>query len=469
MKKFLACIAVLSASCLIFGACGSSEKVTDSFTSSDSGSNGSYAPDYAGGGSGESGGWYDKSEGSDGGATGGYESTVPPTDGGTGGSGSPSEGDSPSSGDSSGAGGIQKPVVKQLTGAEWRDAFNYDRWLKLFEKDIPIEGQNGQYTKDGIFSQYAKATRGLETFEMHEVYVSCDDNPVVGANVTLYSENSVAYSAVTDSTGTAYVFGNGTQVEAVSGEFSASAAVSDDVTQITLSGCAAYEDELEIMFVVDTTGSMGDELSFLCNELAGIVTRVTSSLDCKIRLGLLFYRDKGDQYVTKKSDFVYVNSPEGLSTVVNDIKSQHASGGGDYPEAVDTALKEAVEADWHSDSKTKLIFHVLDAPYHDAQQNQSVFADAVKNAAQQGIRVIPVAASGLNVLGQYIMRSAALLTGGTYTFLTDDSGIGNRHELPAVGAFTVEYLSDLMVRLIKGYYTGTFEDPVYWLQSDKIA
>ncbi|MDE7440505.1 MAG: VWA domain-containing protein [Clostridia bacterium] len=360
----------------------------------------------------------------------------------------------------------QKPIIKQLTGAEWRDALNYDLWLSLFEKGIIAEDQT---VRDGIFCDYAKATRGLDTFDMHEVLVTCGENPVIGAKVTLYNENDVQYSAVTDSAGKAYVFGNGTRLEAVSGEFKATADVADGVTNINLADFAAVENELEIMLVVDTTGSMGDELSFLCDELAGVVTRVSSALNCKISLSLLFYRDFGDQYVTRKFDFVDVTSSNGLNTVVNNIKAQRSSGGGDYPEAVDTALMEAVAADWNTNSKTRLLFHVLDAPYHDLQENQSNFANAVNTAAQKGIRIIPVAASGLDTLGQYIMRSAALLTGGTYTFLTDDSGIGNSHEIPAVGEYTVEYLSDLMVRLIKGYYTGTFDEPIHWAQSDSVA
>ena len=368
-----------------------------------------------------------------------------------------------------GNGNQQSPIVKQLTAAEWRDSLNYDFWLNLFEKNITMEDENGQeYTQNGIFSAYAKATRGLDTFEMHEVYVSCDDLPVIGAKVSLYNDSNVIFSAVTDSSGMAYVFGNGTHIEAVSGQTNASAQIAEGITEIALTDYTECEDELEILFVVDTTGSMGDELSFLCNELAGIVTRVSSALDCKIRLGLLFYRDKRDEYVTKKYDFVDVTSSSGLTTVVNNIRAQRSSGGGDYPEAVDTALAEAIEMSWHSNSKTKLLFHVLDAPYHDEQENQSVFANAVKDAAQNGIRIIPVAASGLDTLGQYIMRSSALLTGGTYTFLTDDSGIGDSHILPDVGEFTVEYLSDLIVRLIKGYYTGTFEEPVHWSQSENI-
>ena len=364
----------------------------------------------------------------------------------------------------------QRPIVKQLTAAEWRDALNYDFWLGLFDEGS-VDGQEGQeqLTRNGLFYNYAKATRGLDTFDMHEVYVTSESKPVVGATVKLYYENDVIYSAVSDSAGRAYVFGNGTQIEAVSGPFSASASIADGVTNIELTDFAAVENELEIMLVVDTTGSMGDELRFLCNELAGVVTRVSSALNCNIRLGLLFYRDKGDEYVTRKYEFTDVTSSDGLNTVVSRIKAQKSAGGGDYPEAVDTALSEAVAMNWHKNSKTKLLFQVLDAPYHDEQENQSKFASAVQSAAEKGIRVIPLAASGLDVLGQYIMRSAALLTGGTYAFLTDDSGIGDSHELPAVGEFTVEYLSDLMVRLIKGYHTGTFEEPIPWTQSESVV
>lgn len=360
----------------------------------------------------------------------------------------------------------QKPYAKQLTAAEWRDALDYERWLGLFERDTDGE-LIGEHSRAGIFADYAKATRGLNTFNMHEVHVSCGDNPVVGATVKLYDAVDVVYTAVTDSAGKAYVFGDGVRIEATSGEYTVSADVSDGMTDIELTDSAVLDNELEIMLVVDTTGSMGDELSFLCNELAGVVTRVAAAIDCDIRLGLIFYRDEGDKYVTRKFDFTDVTSPDGLNAVVKNIRAQNSEGGGDYPEAVDAALKEAVDAEWHADSKTKLLFQVLDAPYHDEQENQSRFSAAVASAAQKGIRIIPVAASGLNTLGQYTMRSAALLTGGTYTFLTDDSGIGDSHEIPDVGEYTTEYLSDLMVRLIKGYYTGTFDNPVPWTQSDR--
>ena len=462
IKRFTVFFTLLLTAVLAFSFTGCSAEMKDSFAPS-------------GGSSGSSGGHYDSdsSESWDSGwdadpsaPESGYDGEY--ADKGDSEKGDPAD-DKGADKDGEGSGNQQKPVVKQLTAAEWRDALNYDFWLDLFKKDIPFKGQDGkEITKNAIFSEFKTATRGLETFEMHEVYVTCDDNPVVGASVSLYDESEVIYSAVTDSTGTAYVFGDGERVEATSGKYSASAEVIEGVTEISLTSYKACDDELEIMFVVDTTGSMGDELEFLCDELAGIVERVSSSLDCTIRLGLIFYRDQGDAYVTRNFDFVEVNSSKGLNKVIKNIKAQSSSGGGDYPEAVDRALKQAVNADWDKNSKTKLLFHVLDAPYHDEQENQSVFANAVSKAAQQGIRIIPVAASGFDTLGQYIMRSAALLTGGTYTFLTDDSGIGFSHELPAVGEFTVEYLSDLMVRLIKGYYTGVFEEPVPWHQSQDV-
>ncbi|MEF9479208.1 hypothetical protein OWR28_17025 [Chryseobacterium sp. 1B4] len=46
------------------------------------------------------------------------------------------------------------------------------------------------------------------------------------------------------------------------------------------------------------------------------------------------------------------------------------------------------------------------------------------------------------------MRTFALLTNGTYTFLTDDSGIGNSHIKPTIDSYEVEKLNDLLLRLI---------------------
>lgn len=75
----------------------------------------------------------------------------------------------------------------------------------------------------------------------------------------------------------------------------------------------------------------------------------------------------------------------------------------------------------------------------------------VGEAAEKGIRIVPVAASGVDKSCEYLLRSMALKTGGTYTFLTNDSGIGYDHIEPTIGSYDVEKLNDMMVRIVGEY------------------
>ena len=88
-------------------------------------------------------------------------------------------------------------------------------------------------------------------------------------------------------------------------------------------------------------------------------------------------------------------------------------------------------------------------------------------AAEKGIRVCPVLCSGADYLTEYVMRQAAIYTGGTFVFVTDDSGIGNSHHDPNLPNVTVEALNSLMVRLINGYHSGEFAEPIDWRQEVK--
>ena len=98
--------------------------------------------------------------------------------------------------------------------------------------------------------------------------------------------------------------------------------------------------------------------------------------------------------------------------------------------------------------------------YYEDQSNKTLFFNSVKTAAQKGIRIIPVASSGIDLATEYLLRQEALMTGGTYIFLTDDSGIGNEHLQPTVGEYTVEYLNACMVRIVNEYLTGVETEPV---------
>jgi hypothetical protein len=212
---------------------------------------------------------------------------------------------------------------------------------------------------------------------------------------------------------------------------------------------ATEKNAVDIMFVVDATGSMGDELEYLKNELYDVLNRTETQLSYdNLRYGAVFYRDRnsGDAYITKPHDFT-----RSKDDIVQFVKQQSADGGGDYPEAVDEALDAAMQQQWSTGAKARIMFLILDAPPHDAQQNLDLYQASVQKAAEKGIMIIPVGASGIDKPTEFLMRFTAIATNGTYTFLTNDSGIGNDHITPTVGKYTVEFLNDLMVRLITKY------------------
>jgi hypothetical protein len=136
-----------------------------------------------------------------------------------------------------------------------------------------------------------------------------------------------------------------------------------------------------------------------------------------------------------------------VATLAQFIKKQSAEGGGDFPEAVDDALTTALDSlHWDGAARSKILFLILDAPPHDEAK------DRVKNllirSASMGIRIVPIVCSGIDKSTEYLMRCIALATNGSYVFLTDDSGVGDKHLLPTTDNFKVELLNDLLQRVI---------------------
>ncbi|GGG77672.1 vWA domain-containing protein [Paenibacillus radicis (ex Gao et al. 2016)] len=219
--------------------------------------------------------------------------------------------------------------------------------------------------------------------------------------------------------------------------------------KVSLDGEPEKSNKLDIMFVIDSTGSMQDELDYLAAELKDVVGRVSKehANQLAIRISTNFYRDIHDDYVVKP--FPFTNN---IDKAIGQIASQKAKGGGDYPEAVEQALRDAVrEHDWSDEARARLMFLVLDAPPHHESQIIDELQDLIGEAASQGIRIIPVVSSGTDVQTEYLMRFMAVSTGGTYLFLTDDSGIGGEHLEPAAGEYEVKLLNDLLVETINRY------------------
>ena len=207
--------------------------------------------------------------------------------------------------------------------------------------------------------------------------------------------------------------------------------------------------QADIAFIVDATGSMYDEIDFLKSDLTDIIGNVKSVRpSLTMRTAALFYRDEGDEYLTRHSDF-----STDINVTRKFVGKQKADGGGDYPEAVHSALEHMLQdLSWSTNARTRMAFLILDAPAHHETDIISSLQKSIATCAKQGIRLIPVAASGVDKNTEFMLRFFAVTTGGTYVFITNDSGVGNDHIAASVGKYEVEQLNRLIIRLID-YYT----------------
>lgn len=334
------------------------------------------------------------------------------------------------------------PRAGLLTGGEWNDNENWDFW-------------NSLYSSNNYGADWAGYLETWRTGMEYRAAVTVRDSS--GAAVSGAKVSGMGTSAVTDNKGRAYLFWAKSEMSGGAEEFTVeycgstqtfTETVNGDIEpEFTLDGAAEpVPKSLDLMIMCDTTGSMGDELEYLVCELEDVVTRIRSeNANVPTRISVNFYRDEGDEYVVREYPFT-----TDLAAAVTAISEQTADGGGDTPEAVHTALKSAVSHNWDEDS-VKVMFLVLDAPPHGDVQIIDETVKHVGEAAEKGIRIVPVAASGVDKSCEYLLRSMALKTGGTYTFLTNDSGIGYDHIEPTIGSYDVEKLNDMMVRIVGEY------------------
>lgn len=355
--------------------------------------------------------------------------------------------------------GIETKIpAGQLTCAALDDNKYYDFW-----KQINSQKQSEDEDEDGpLYECYEVFGSSFSTMNRIKLTVN-NGNDVY---VTL-KEDNLTYHV--DNMHTAYLFAK-SKAESYevdisylnnSNERVTMTTVVQDEDTIDLENTFTLFNQLEIMFVIDATGSMGDEMQYIQSEIVDVIEQVkNSNAGINIKLAMMVYRDSGDDYVTKYSDFT-----ANISSQQTWLNEQSSDGGGDYEEAVDVALTEAMNKQW-STKATKLLFHVADAPSHD--QDVPTWANAAYSAANKGIKIISVAASGFTQKAEFFFRSQSLLTGGQYVFLTDDSGIGNKHEQPTIQEpLVVEYLNACLVRLINGYQSGVMADPVPYNQGQE--
>ena len=342
-----------------------------------------------------------------------------------------------------GQGGIQ-PQGGLVTAGEWNDLDNWAFYQKTLMKE-PFKGFPDDWQ--------------MYTNHRIAVALTAKNKPAANATVTLFRNDTPIWTAKTDNLGRAELWVGAFQKEKelntallrlkVNEQWVSTAAISEtQVNRIALDETLpSPTNQVQIAFMVDATGSMGDELEFLKMDLKKVIDEVQkTNTQLRISTATVFYRDEGDEYVVKHSPFT-----EDINQTTEFISQQRADGGGDFPEAVDKALVQLNQLQWQPEARTRIAFLVLDAPPHNKPAVISSIQYSVKTAAASGIKLIPVVASGIDKTTEFLMRFIAMYTNGTYVFITDHSGIGNKHLEPSVGEYQVEKLSDLMVRLIKKY------------------
>jgi hypothetical protein len=221
-----------------------------------------------------------------------------------------------------------------------------------------------------------------------------------------------------------------------------------------LVGVPPARQTLDVSLVVDTTGSMGDELNYLQAEFIALSSTIQERHpNAAQRWSLILYRDVGDEYVVRSFDF-----SSDLDTFRKNLAAQSAGGGGDFPEAPDQAFAAMNQQGWRTGSSAaRVAFWVADAPHH--AENAAAFSKEIRTAQQQGISVYPIASSGIDELTELTMRSAAQLTGGRYIFLTNDSGVGGDHKEPTIPCYFVTKLDKAILRMIDIEMSGVYAEP----------
>jgi len=312
---------------------------------------------------------------------------------------------------------------------------------------------------------FAKEDLKSEDFDITERHIftvtAPNGDPVLGADIAIVDQQGNKVSELrTFADGRALWFprttdvGDEQQFTAVVSKGQATTSV--DFNRSTLDHAIPLDAEpspapaqLDVEFLVDATGSMSDEIAQLKASLDDIATRIeTLPSHPDVRFALTIFRDHGDEFLTRTWNFS--SDVTGFQKAIADVE---ADGGGDYPEDVQQGLHDAlVKPSWRNPGAVKLVFLIGDAPPHLNYQDDPHYTNDMVFAAQQGIKIESLAASGLDDQGEFIWRQLAEATLGQFLFLTYGPDDSTTHH---VSGYTADNLDDLVVRLIDGELSPT--------------
>jgi len=289
--------------------------------------------------------------------------------------------------------------------------------------------------------------------------------PLLDAGVTVYAGEKPVFSGRTYANGQVLFFPKALGVPDGVDAFRVAVEKDDARGEATLARGETYQlavnlahagrgqDEpvaLDVLFLIDSTGSMSDEIDKLqasIQEIAARIDRLPGRP--QVRFAMTIYRDRGDLFVSRSFDF----TPD-VRQFSQALAEVEAEGGGDYPESLNEALYRAIHApEWRGQDTVQLIFLVADAPPHLDYDQDYDYAVEMAQAAERGIKIFPIASSGLDDQGEYVLRQIAQFTQGRFIFLTyagpTNGGSPGDVTTHHVEDYSVNNLDSLVVSLIE--------------------
>jgi len=226
--------------------------------------------------------------------------------------------------------------------------------------------------------------------------------------------------------------------------------VGDEGLELRVSGARPATDcRVDVAFFLDATGSMGGEIGRLKATVESIASSVAeSAYGPDLRLALVDYRDRGDQYIAHSINF----TPD-VDAFQGALDQVQAGGGGDFPEDLNAALHDGMRRlSWRQEPSLRLAFVIADAPAHHYEDATYRYDQAMLDAATMGVGIYPIASGGSDSVAELQFRQLAQFTLSHFIFVTEGNGSSHGSEGSDYHVdgetFDVEALDQLVIRLI---------------------
>lgn len=352
-----------------------------------------------------------------------------------------------------------QPEAAAVKAGEWDDNANY----REFQKWLLTEQGQGFHRADVSERQFI-------------VVRDADGKPLPRCPVVIADGQGKKITLTTTASGRAILFPHAeglsgrdlaatTSCQNSAGSTRFSLSQSDGVVDLKLAvkRVLPATREVDIAFILDTTGSMSEEIAAVKATIQKVASAFnTSSL--RVRVGLVEYKDRTDSFVTK----VYPMTSD-VAKFSGQVAALQASGGGDTPESMNEGLHVGLNSlTWNNNAVAKVAFLIADAPPHLDYANDTDYAADMRDAAHRGIQVFTVAASGMDDLGQVVFRQIAQYTGATNLFVmrggAGAQSVGGGDPKSSCGgtqtAFRSGNLDALIVQKVTRELKGLDRDPL---------